>query len=434
MFAPRGWISRSLPREMYRLFSETPYFDRRWYRAHIPPSQRWQDPLWHFIHQGGINGLAPSRHFDSAYYLEKNDDVRVARLNPLYHFLAHGQAEGRLPLRSAKEMVHHVAPETAVLRSFLTPEIGAPRVSLLLDSAAPRPLFEGFIRTAAAIADGRGATLRVLFRGIAPEPDVVNSALADGAEEFLQTVEITPVPLTETYSDIPFYPSEVSLASSWSSARAMRHAAEVERSWVLASTDSDLGRHPQVASAANVTLPDNIHLVSNSPQVRNALALALASEEWPTNLPNLEARASFSAKPSSSWHLRVLADPGSSTLAFITALESVSAWLATTDDDVTISVDPSVADAFAFFDEIPAQNPRDIGPPDCLLVMSSESPPHDVLTSLGSPGVLQVAPNHLSAGAASQKADTVLVTPDVESIVAGIMAIYAQKEARKVER
>lgn len=431
MFAPRGWISRSLPREMYRLFSETPYFDRRWYRAQIPLSQRWQDPLWHFIHHGGINGLAPSHHFDSAYYLEKNDDVRVARLNPLYHFLAHGQAERRLPLRSAKEMVHHVAPETAVLRSFLTPEIAAPRVSLLLDSATSRQLFKGFLRAAGAIAGERGATLRVLFRGIAPEPDVVNSALADCAEEFLETVEITPVPLTETYSDIPFYPGEVALASSWSSARAMRHAAEVGRSWVLASPDSELARHPQVASAPNVTLPDNIHLVSNSPEARNALALA--SQEWPTSLRNLRASTLFSAQPSTSWHLRIVADPESSTLAFITALESVSAWLATTHDDITISVDPSVSGAFAFFDEIPARNPRDVGPPDCLLVMASERPPHDLLTSLRSPGVIQVAPSHLSAAVASEKDDTVLVTPDVKSIVAGIMAKYAQKEARRVE-
>jgi SAM-dependent methyltransferase len=41
--------------------------------------------------------IAPSGLFDSDWYLERNDDVRAAGINPLVHYLLHGAAEGRDP-------------------------------------------------------------------------------------------------------------------------------------------------------------------------------------------------------------------------------------------------------------------------------------------------------------------------------------------------
>jgi len=42
-------------------------------------------------------GWAVRRLFDAAFYLERYPDVRQAGMNPLWHYLRHGAAEGRKP-------------------------------------------------------------------------------------------------------------------------------------------------------------------------------------------------------------------------------------------------------------------------------------------------------------------------------------------------
>jgi hypothetical protein len=44
-------------------------------------------------------GWAVRRLFDAAFYLERYPDVRQAGMNPLWHYLRHGAAEGRKPHR-----------------------------------------------------------------------------------------------------------------------------------------------------------------------------------------------------------------------------------------------------------------------------------------------------------------------------------------------
>jgi hypothetical protein len=44
-------------------------------------------------------GWAVRRFFDAAFYLERYPDVRQAGMNPLWHYLRHGAAEGRKPHR-----------------------------------------------------------------------------------------------------------------------------------------------------------------------------------------------------------------------------------------------------------------------------------------------------------------------------------------------
>ena len=432
MYAPRGWISRSLPREMYRLFSRSTYFDRKWYRARMSLTERWQDPLWHFIHRGGVEGRSPSPHFDSAYYLEKNDDVRVSRLNPLYHFLAHGKAERRLPLRSAKEMTHRVAPETAALRSFITPQIGPPRVSVLMDSATPKELTEDYVRTAASVAKARNSTLRVLFRGTGFNPQLVNTLLTDHGEDFLHAVEITPVPVTETYSDIPFYSSETVFATSWSSAAALKHAAEGAYSWVLVAADSPLSS-PSNAPGTEITgIPDAVGVVRSSARLRHAMALA--SEPWPANLPDYPTKPARLSIPDNHWHLSILSDPDNSTTAFLTAIDSVSAWLATTTEDVTISLSPPTTEPFAFFDDVRVRDPQDLGAPDCLLVMSSAEVPSGVLKALEFPAVIQVAPAGSDRDTKASGANHSFVEPDIGSIVSRIRAVHSPSSRTEARR
>lgn len=430
MFAPRGWMSRSLPREMYRLFSQSEYFDRKWYRAKMPPLDRWQDPLWHYIQTGGLRGLAPSAHFDSAYYLEKNDDVRVSRLNPLYHFLAHGKAERRLPLRSAQEMVHWVAPETAALRAFVTPQIGSPRVSLLLDSATPNETVEAFLQAASSIAQSSDASLRVLFRGIGPDPQTVNSALAAHGQDFLNAVEITPVPLTETYSDIPFYAGEIALATSWSSAEALKHAAKSDESWVLIPETNRITPRPTGLVGEGSTFPSTVRVVSNTTHVRQSMALE--SARWPSQAPEHSRPPTNLPATTNNWHLSILCDSARSPVAFMIAIRSVSDWLAKTTGEVTISLSPGTGEPFAFFDELLVHDPTDMHPAHCLLVMSSQTIGDDVLESLGFPSVIQVSPEAVRQDAPVSGSSHTVVEPETGEIVRAISSAYASGIRREV--
>ena len=50
---------------------------------------------WRLLQQG----WAVRRLFDAAFYLERYPDVRQAGMNPLWHYLRHGAAEGRKPHR-----------------------------------------------------------------------------------------------------------------------------------------------------------------------------------------------------------------------------------------------------------------------------------------------------------------------------------------------
>lgn len=100
--------------------------DPRWYRDANLGSSRLQDPCDHFIETGLARGLRPNGFVDltevdsiarilvsddpgqfsvgSAFslsgYLENNRDVERSGLNPLYHFMAFGRAEGRSPTPS----------------------------------------------------------------------------------------------------------------------------------------------------------------------------------------------------------------------------------------------------------------------------------------------------------------------------------------------
>lgn len=53
------------------------------------------DCVHHYIECGAAEGRDPSRVFSTQHYLEVNSDVRNASINPFYHFVKHGQTEGR---------------------------------------------------------------------------------------------------------------------------------------------------------------------------------------------------------------------------------------------------------------------------------------------------------------------------------------------------
>ena len=196
--------------------------------------------MWHFVNHGWKKGFSPSRGFDTAYYLMKNDDVRLSQLNPLYHYLKHGQSERRLALRSCSEAQHSIVPEASPLRYFITPSLGERRISLLIDSSTPFKDTETIgemVRLLADLMNTRSSSLRVLHRPGVYLGEFLNKLISALPSNLKSSLEITEVPLTLTYSDVPFYEEEESIATSWTSAFALRFASQNTKSFLIVHED-----------------------------------------------------------------------------------------------------------------------------------------------------------------------------------------------------
>lgn len=78
--------------EVYRIIF--PYIDFDFYKSKygeiLDPTRHYMDN-WKSLH------FDPSKFFSTSFYLESNSDVRNSGLNPLFHYLMHGQKEERLP-------------------------------------------------------------------------------------------------------------------------------------------------------------------------------------------------------------------------------------------------------------------------------------------------------------------------------------------------
>jgi hypothetical protein len=103
----------------------------------------------------------------------------------------------------------------------------------------------------------------------------------------------------------------------------------------------------------------------------------------------------------------------------------VSAWLATTTENVTISLSPLTAEPFAFFDDVRVRDPQDLAAPDCLLVMSSGEVPSGLLKALEFPAVIQVAPSSSDRDTKASIANHSFVEPEIGSIVSHIRAAHS---------
>ena len=80
----------------YLIISRSGYFDKKYY-LHFNQDVRIADvdPLWHFIRMGWKEGRNPSEQFNTNYYLRSNLDVKQLKINPLIHYIKFGKAEGR---------------------------------------------------------------------------------------------------------------------------------------------------------------------------------------------------------------------------------------------------------------------------------------------------------------------------------------------------
>jgi GT2 family glycosyltransferase len=71
-------------------------FDTNFYTQQYPEvATSGMDPVFHYLERGAAEGCNPNAVFDSTWYLRTYSDVASARLNPLLHFIRRGAKEGR---------------------------------------------------------------------------------------------------------------------------------------------------------------------------------------------------------------------------------------------------------------------------------------------------------------------------------------------------
>lgn len=76
--------------------AESGFFDEQWYRQQYPDSLNANSAIEHYLHTGAKKHYNPSPKFDTSWYLNMYPDVANGEVNPLLHYILHGQHEGRL--------------------------------------------------------------------------------------------------------------------------------------------------------------------------------------------------------------------------------------------------------------------------------------------------------------------------------------------------
>jgi len=72
------------------------FFFERWYLDHNHDVRREGiEPVWHYVRYGAAEGRDPSPFFDTSFYLAAYPDVAESGQNPLLHYIRHGLPEGR---------------------------------------------------------------------------------------------------------------------------------------------------------------------------------------------------------------------------------------------------------------------------------------------------------------------------------------------------
>jgi glycosyltransferase involved in cell wall biosynthesis len=124
---------RRLARE-YRLIAASPLFEPVWYLANNPDvSELGIDPIYHYLRYGAAEGRAPGPSFSGQAYKHANPDVAVAGENPLVHFLRIGAREGRSPGPAWRDDRAHLDG------GIETESVGSEYVPLFNGSAANSP-------------------------------------------------------------------------------------------------------------------------------------------------------------------------------------------------------------------------------------------------------------------------------------------------------
>lgn len=83
-----------------------PLFEAEFYADKIGESIEDQTLLEHFLTIGYKNDISPTPHFDFKYYKQNNQDI--GDMNPLLHYILHGESEGRWPNFTFSPQQHQI--------------------------------------------------------------------------------------------------------------------------------------------------------------------------------------------------------------------------------------------------------------------------------------------------------------------------------------
>ena len=256
MFAPRGWLKRPGATRIYRTLARSELFQPSWYRStQLQGLARWRDPLWHYLDHGWQQGLDPSPHFDSSYYVEQNDDVRRSKLNPLFHYLEYGKAERRSPIRSVQQTFDVFFPEAKELETFVSPRVGEQRLTLLIDHETLRRIDYSLTELAQAclsFAQQQGRDARII--SYLEDSSWLRHSVATARVSInfdSRNLELVLAGGLDSASSFEIYRDELFVASSWTSCLALRHTAPENNTRVLKPV-TEGGPNPELAGSIKV--------------------------------------------------------------------------------------------------------------------------------------------------------------------------------------
>jgi lipopolysaccharide biosynthesis protein len=154
-------------REIAELISRSGLFDTAWYLEEnndLPGSV--DDPLLHYLRRGAFEGRDPHPLFDSDWYLASNPDVAKSGTNPLVHYLCNGATEERDP-HPLFDSDWYLATNPDVAKAGINPLVHYLRCGAM-KGRAPHPRFDTawYLKTNPDVAaNGLNPLVHYLLRG-----------------------------------------------------------------------------------------------------------------------------------------------------------------------------------------------------------------------------------------------------------------------------
>jgi hypothetical protein len=112
-------------KELRVLFEESGLFDARWYVLdNFDVRNSGMDPLSHFVEHGDAEGRSPGPDFNSRVYAATWPDAAASKMGPLEHFLRLGREAGRSAPSFTEEFYslaffEHLEPDESPLEHYL---------------------------------------------------------------------------------------------------------------------------------------------------------------------------------------------------------------------------------------------------------------------------------------------------------------------------
>ena len=123
---------------VFKQIRNSGYWDEAYYLSQVSDVPA-SDVLEHYLNIGWKDSKNPSPKFDTKAYLQKNPDVAESGINPLMHYVLHGQHEKRCAYE-VKEPI----PKFTEIEKWLLPEPFIPKLKLSKPIDLLIPVYNGF--------------------------------------------------------------------------------------------------------------------------------------------------------------------------------------------------------------------------------------------------------------------------------------------------